>query len=318
MKKTNNQVTTTEGSLLTKAKFHQLSEVPPEVEWFGNLDNPNTRRAYQGDVKSFMRFVGITAPEQFRIVTRAHVIAWRRKLESDELGAATRRRKLSALSSLFEYLCEANAIIQNPVAGVKRPGEGANEGKTPALSDAQARKLLDAPPEDTLKGKRDRAILAILLFHALRREELCLLKVKDVGQRRGVPHLTIHGKGSKIRYIPLHPIAQERIELYLEDSGHSSKRNDALFRPLRGRGLKLTAQTLYSRVVLKWAQASGIFFEGFSPHSLRATAATNALENKAELAQVQEWLGHSNVATTRLYDKRASRMEDSPTFKVSY
>jgi len=235
-----------------------------------------------------------------------------------ELGAATRRRKLSALSSLFEYLCEANAVVHNPVAGVKRPGEGANEGKTPALSDAQARKLLDAPPENTLKGKRDRAIIAILLFHALRREELCLLKIKDVGQRRGVPHLTIHGKGSKIRYIPLHPIAQERIELYLEASSHKSKRGEFLFKPVRGNGKGLTAQALYTNIVLKWAHSSEVFFEGFSPHSLRATAATNALENKAELGQVQDWLGHSNVATTRLYDKRASRMEDSPTFKVSY
>ena len=56
-----------------------------------------------------------------------------------------------------------------PVQGVKRPNEGANEGKTPAISDTQARALLDAPRADTLKGKRDRAILAVLLFHALRR-----------------------------------------------------------------------------------------------------------------------------------------------------
>ncbi len=58
--------------------------------------------------------------------------------------------------------------------------------------------------------------------------------------------------------------------------------------------------------------------EGSGVHSLRATAATNALDHEADIAKVQEWLGHANIATTRLYDKRKSRPEDSPTFKVAY
>jgi site-specific recombinase XerD len=53
-------------------------------------------------------------------------------------------------------------------------------------------------------------------------------------------------------------------------------------------------------------------------HALRATAATNALDHQADIAKVQEWLGHANIATTRLYDHRKTRPEDSPTFKVSY
>jgi site-specific recombinase XerD len=53
-------------------------------------------------------------------------------------------------------------------------------------------------------------------------------------------------------------------------------------------------------------------------HSLRATAATNALDHEADIAKVQEWLGHANIATTRIYDRRRSRPEDSPTFKVAY
>ena len=57
---------------------------------------------------------------------------------------------------------------------------------------------------------------------------------------------------------------------------------------------------------------------GLGVHSLRATAATNALDHEADIAKVQEWLGHANIATTRLYDKRKSRPEDSPTFKVAY
>jgi integrase len=79
-------------------------------------------------------------------------------------------------------------------------------GKTPALADHQARELLAAPQADTLKSKRDRAILSTLLFHALRREELCKLKVRDFRHaRKGVPHLKVSGKGGKTRYLPLHP-----------------------------------------------------------------------------------------------------------------
>ena len=57
---------------------------------------------------------------------------------------------------------------------------------------------------------------------------------------------------------------------------------------------------------------------GFCVHALRATAATNALAHNADIAKVQEWLGHANIATTRLYDRRQSRPEESPTFKVEY
>ena len=70
--------------------------------------------------------------------------------------------------------------------------------------------------------------------------------------------------------------------------------------------------------MLHYARQIGIFFPGLRPHSLRATAATNALEHNSDIAKVQEWLGHSSVATTRLYDKRQMRPEDSPTFKISY
>src|SRR5271155_2949585 len=97
-----------------------------------------------------------------------------------------------ALASLFEYLCEKNAVTHNPVKGVERPRTESGEGKTPAIGDHQARDLLAAPGEDTIKSKRDRAILSTLLFHALRREELCKLKVKDFRHaRKGVPHLKV-------------------------------------------------------------------------------------------------------------------------------
>ncbi len=307
--------------LIAEARFRSLAAVPAEVEWFANIDNPRTRRAYQGDIQDFTAFLGIQQPEQFRQVTRAHVIAWRKQLEDRALAPASIRRKLAALSSLFEHLCECNAVETNPVRGTKRPKVESQEGKTPALGDHQARALLLAPDPATLKGKRDRALLSTLLFHGLRREELCLLKVEDVHSRRGVQHLRIHGKGSKLRYVPLHPSTAELLEDYLEAAGHRTQGDAALFQPMRdghrAPGQALTADGVY-KLVQAYGTAAKIDLQGLSPHALRATAATNALDHDADIAKVQEWLGHANIATTRIYDRRQSRIEDSPTFNISY
>jgi integrase/recombinase XerD len=211
-------------------------------------------------------------------------------------------------------------VTHNPVKGVKRPKNESDEGKTPALGDHQARKLLMAPDEESLKGIRDRAILATLLYHALRREELCKLKVKDFKhERRGVAHLKVSGKGEKTRYVPLHPAAGGLILGYLEIAGHGADDSGALFRPIRnnrtGRLHKaITPDGIY-KLVRKHSAALG--FE-IGAHALRATAATNALDHQADIAKVQEWLGHANISTTRIYDHRKTKPEDSPTFKVTY
>jgi len=322
--------------LLTAEQFQALTAVPPESEWFASIRNWRTRRAYRMDIGQFKAFLGIDNPEDFRSVTRAHVIAWRGELASRVfqdgdgrvirvgLSPATIRRKLSAVSALFGGLCERNAVAQNPVHGVQRPEvENANEGKTPAISDDQARLLLVAPPADTLKGMRDRAILAVFLFHGLRRDELCTLTVGDMQPRRGVLHFRVKGKGGKVRYIPAHHRAVTLIDEYLESSGHRDDIASALFRPLRNRrtgelAKHMHPESVYRDVVKFHARVAGVEMPGFCVHALRATAATNALENEADIAKVQEWLGHANVSTTRLYDRRRSRPEDSPTFKISY
>ncbi len=311
--------TTPGNRLLTAAEFHLLADVPPEVEWFANLSNPSTRRAYENAVRDFTRFTGIARPEEFRSVTRAHIIAWRDELRQRRLGGATIRHRLASLASLFEHLCERNAVTHNPVKGVERPRTESGEGKTPPLGDHQARELLAAPAADTTKSKRDRAILSTLLFHALRREELCKLKVRDARHaRKGVPHLKVSGKGGKTRYLPLHPGTNVLIHEYLEAAGHGSDETGALFRPIRNNRTgrlerAITADGVYKLVRTYSAQLG---FE-IGVHALRATAATNALDHQADIAKVQEWLGHANIATTRIYDHRRTRPEDSPTFKVA-
>jgi integrase/recombinase XerD len=315
---------------LTVAEFSALSDVPPELEWLANITNPKTRRAYKIDVEEFSVFAGLTAPAEIRTVTRAHIIAWRRVLEGRSLTPATIRRKLSALSSLFDYLCERNAVAGNPVDGVKRPMANGNEGSTPALGDGQARRLLEAPAPDTLKGIRARAIMATLLYHGIRREELCLLRMRDLQSRQGVMHLRIKGKRDKIRFIPAHPTAQRLIAEYLDalKLGLTLAELDLdgpLFRPVRNNRTgvlerHLDPGSIYRNVVLKYGRETGVHAEvnGLCVHSMRATAATNALSHEADIAKVQEWLGHANVSTTRLYDRRKSKPEDSPTFRIKY
>ena len=123
-------------------------------------------------------------------------------------------------------------------------------------------------------------------------------------------YLRVHGKASKVRYLPLHPGTSELVTDYLEAARHGEETAAALFRPVKNNTGGTVEGAITERV--------GVIIEGFGAHSLRATAATNALDHEADIAKVQEWLGHANIATTRLYDRRKTRPEDSPTFKVRY
>ncbi len=84
---------------LTAPEFHQLAQVLPAADWFANIDNPNTRRAYRNDLQEFMTFVGITTPEELRLVTRAHIVAWRKDIERRELAGARFLQRVKPNSS---------------------------------------------------------------------------------------------------------------------------------------------------------------------------------------------------------------------------
>lgn len=92
------------------------------ADWFSNIDNPRTRRAYQTDLEDFCSFVGLATADEFRMVTRSHVLAWRAQLEKRGLAGSTIRRKLSALASLFDHLLKSNAVAGgNPSTGSSGP-----------------------------------------------------------------------------------------------------------------------------------------------------------------------------------------------------
>jgi integrase len=146
--------------------------------------------------------------------------------------------------------------------------------------------------------------------------------VKDVHERRGVRHLRVYGKGSKLRHVPLHPASQERRNQYLEAAGHGAIPSPPLFKPVRNnrRGTTDTALTTDGvyLIIKYYGEKVGVSVDRFGPHSARAIAATNAPDAGADIAKVQEWLGHANVSTTGVYNRRKTRPEDSPTFKVKH
>ncbi|MEI7999284.1 MAG: tyrosine-type recombinase/integrase [Candidatus Omnitrophota bacterium] len=310
---------------LDDPSYHSLKEVPPEADFIQQKRNRSekTARAYQIDIDDFKIFIDIRKPEDYRLVSPKHVADWITHLKKQKLTNETISRKISAVSSLFKYYCGRSALKDNPCNNITRPKVESNLGKTDAISDKEARKLLDAPSPSTLVGLRDRAILVVFLFHGLRRSEVKDLKVNSIHNVQGIPHLRVKGKGSKTRDLPLHPIALERINAYLEKDGRTGFLESPLFCQLRKRkdsdgNIKAMSTNMIYVIVMHYAKMVGIKIENFHPHSLRATWATNALSNHADLAKVQDYLGHANIQTTKIYDKRTNTLADSPTFKINY
>ncbi|MBC8742610.1 tyrosine-type recombinase/integrase [Paraburkholderia sp. UCT31] len=143
-------------------------------------------------------------------------------------------------------------------------------------------------------------------FGPCRQARLERLDLVLLGRRRGG-----RSRGRDASHRPASVVA-------LGQRKNREQQNAALFQRARGgSGNAITPDGVY-KVVLVYAARVMIAIDGFGAHSLRATAATNALEHEADIAKVQEWLGHANIATTRLYDHRRHRPEDSPTFPVTY
>ena len=176
-----------------------------------------------------------------------------------------------------------------------------------------------------MKAQRSSTDCICAVFHAITmlpnkpRASATACTIKDLRHEgHGVAHLKVSGKGSKTRYVPLHPAASGLIVDYLEADGRGLETTGALFRAVGNRAGRLT-KAIAPDAIYKTVRGylAKLGFE-IGAHALRASAATNALDHQADIAKVQEWLGHANIATTRIYDHRKTRAEDSPTFKVAY
>jgi site-specific recombinase XerD len=308
------------GQLLT---LPALAATPEEEIWLASQKSARTRRAYKQDVEHFMRRFGIRTPDELRQVDHRAVIAWERRMrEHEDAASSTVRRRLAALSSLFKHLVRHGIASRNPVADVRRPAINREEGSTAAFSKVQARRLLDAPPADTVAGLRDRAILSVGLQVGLRRAEIAALTVGDMHQNRGLDALRLTRKGGKRDALAINPQTAARIRAYLELAGHGEDRQGPLFRPMRGNAKphdpagRMDPGAI-DRVLRKYAAGIGLA-QGYSAHSMRATFITTALENGAQLEDVQKAAGHRDPSTTKLYDRRGYNPEKAASFFATY
>ena len=300
--------------------------MPPREAWFAGIESGHNRRGYLRDVGEFMDHAGLREPEELRDASPERVEDWREALLARPLRPATVRRKLSALSSLFDDLLARGAVAANPVRGVERPADEEGRTAAPVLTGEQARRLLDAPPGGTIKGLRDRAILAVMLCQGLTREELCGLSVGDLVGMDGRPCLKVAGNRGRMRIAALHPETEQRIGDYLGRAGHGRDPSAPLFRPVannRGGGRldrALDPGSVYSNVVRYHADRAGLTreVEGLCAHSLRATAAATALHDGARPEAVRDWLGHTNLAATLLYYRPPASDRIDPTFRIAY
>jgi integrase/recombinase XerD len=305
------------------ADLDALAAIAEEEIWLASQKSARTRRAYKLDVAHFMRTLGITTPDQLRQVDHRAVIAWERIMREEQAAApSTVRRRMAALSSLFKHLVRHGAATRNPVVDVTRPSINREEGSTLAFSKVQARRLLDVPAEETLAGSRDRAILSVGLQVGLRRAEIAALTVGDFHQNRGFDALRLTRKGGRRDALAINPQTAARIRVYLAIAGHEADHQGPLFRPLRGNAEphdpagRISSDAI-AHLVRKYAAAIGLT-RGYSAHSMRATFITMALENGAQLEDVQKAAGHRDPSTTKLYDRRGYNPEKAASFFATY
>jgi integrase/recombinase XerD len=172
-----------------------------------------------------------------------------------------------------------------------------NEGSTPALGDGQARKLLEAPPADTLRGVRDRANLTTLLYHGIRQEELSGLRIRDIHSARASCISEARERRGKIRFVP-YAMAQRLTEECTPPRrpwrGYSRPRALSGNEQPDGRAGKAARSRLRLPKYRPGIRLeTGISAEPTDLYvdSLRATSVMNALSHEADIAKVQKWLG---------------------------
>lgn len=308
------------------ALVDSLRLIPEEQVWLDGLKTDNTRRAYGRDVAHFLKVLGICCREQLHQTDHKSVTYWEKHMrEVEQLEPATIRRRLSALSSLYTHLVDHDVVRVNPVREIKRPAIDRTEGKTLAFSKIEARRILDAPSSDTILGQRDRAILSTGFQVGFRREEIAALRVDSLHRNRGLDVLWVKRKRKRNRQsVTVNPHTASRIRRYLEAAGHGEELDRPLFRPLRNNGRRDDEPHRHlhpdaiDRILRMYARLALGIDRGYSAHSMRVTFATTALENDADIEEVQYAMGHADISTTKLYDRRGHNPEKSASFFANY
>lgn len=209
---------------------------------------------------------------------------------------ATVSRAVSSLRGYFRFLIEEDVLETDPSELLETPRSG--RPLPDVLSVAEIEQILSAVTPDRAAAFRDRAILEVLYGCGLRVSELCGLKTRDTDLESGL--VRVLGKGSKERFVPLGADARHALHRYLRelrprlDKGASE---GCVF--LNRAGRPLSRMGVW-KILRQYVERAGIT-RRVTPHTMRHSFATHLLEGGADLASVQEMLGHADISTTEIY-----------------
>jgi len=271
-------------------------------EFFAGLDSSHTARAYRHAVHRFLAVCDEIGTPINR-VTPGFVGDYIKELQAESKAPDGQTPKLRP----------ASKPTRKPALSVRGPKHSVTEGKTAAMDPKQIRELLLSIRLVTSKGApdiaglRDRAAIATLVFTAARAGAVAKLRRQDFVSDGRQHYLRLDEKGGKVRTIPCRTDLQQHIEEYLAAIG-TTDTNTPLFLSMVGRTRTMSGRGVTENDLLRMLKrrltAAGLPAHAFKCHSLRASTATNLLEQGVELADVQFLLGHSDPRTTKLYDRR--------------
>jgi integrase/recombinase XerD len=252
--------------------------------------------AYRRDVARLVAFLearGVTRPAA---ATAADLREFTYALKDRGLQATSIRRNISAVRTYFGYLIAEGVVVADPTERVELPRSWRR--LPDVLSRDDVARILEAPDPGDRLFWRDRALLEFAYASGVRVSELTGLKVRDVDVQEGLA--LVVGKGSKERLVPVGRAALQALIVYLREirPGLARSRSEgAVF--LNARGRPLTRMGVW-KILRRHVKRAGVT-KRVTPHTLRHSFATHLLEGGADLASVQEMLGHADIATTQIY-----------------
>ncbi len=257
---------------------------------------PRTLQAYTCDLRRLVRFLrsrGADSPGDVSPQDLREFVFW---LKDQGLQATSIRRNVAAVRAYFRFLAGEGILSVDPSDRIESPR--AWRRLPTVLSVEEVERLLDAPDPEHPLSPRDRALLELAYATGVRVSELITVRVNDLDLEEGF--VTVTGKGSKRRGIPVGRRAKTALEAYLREARPGFDRGagkGALFLSAAGRPLSRMGAW---KIIRRHVQAAGIA-KRVTPHTLRHTFATHLLQGGADLAAVQEMLGHADISTTQLY-----------------
>lgn len=252
--------------------------------------SPLTCENYTRDIGLLLRLAGEIPLQD---IQPPHIRRFVATLHGRGLSGKSIARMLSAWRGFYHYLASRQGFPANPCIGMRAP----KSAKTlpQALSPEQAGKLVEIH-DDSALALRDKAIFELFYSSGLRLAELVGLNIEGLDLADGT--VTVTGKGSKTRIIPLGSHAASAIRNWLSQRTLMTDTEErALF--INQRGSRLTPRAVQYRIKY-WAIRQGIAGD-VHPHVLRHSFATHVLQSSGDLRAVQEMLGHANISTTQVY-----------------